>query len=203
MPGPPPAPKSHRMLKVIGGITAAIIVLGVIGAIAGGGSDSTSAVTSTTGATSTTGTQAKTVAKAKAKAKATKTSPGIGTRVRDGKFSFTVTKLTHKSTVGAAPMAQKAQGRFTLVYVTVENIGTKPQTLDGSSQELYDQQGRKFDSDTGAAIFLPDSNSFLEAINPGNTVKGILVYDLPTTAVPTKLEVHDSPFSGGADISLK
>ncbi len=43
---------------------------------------------------------------------------------------------------------------------------------------------------------------FLNEINPGNTVKGMLVFDMPKDAKPTSIELHDSPFSGGVTLRL-
>ena len=76
-------------------------------------------------------------------------------------------------------------------------------TLDSSSQYLYDADGRKYE--TSSAIFtLPDyDKAFLQNINPGNTVTDApLLYDVPDGFVPTSIELHDSPFSGGVTVAL-
>ena len=44
----------------------------------------------------------------------------------------------------------------------------------GTNQKLYDAQGRKFDADDSAVMYLGDTNSFLNDINPGNSVTGIV-----------------------------
>jgi len=49
---------------------------------------------------------------------------------------------------------------------------------------------------------LDDSQSFLEEINPGNTVKGVVVFDVPKKFEAAKAELHDSMFSGGVEIAL-
>ncbi|MCL3862936.1 DUF4352 domain-containing protein [Actinotalea sp. K2] len=89
-----------------------------------------------------------------------------------------------------------------LVHLTVRNIGTEAQYFDGSSQELLDTQGRTHSSDGSAAIYLDDSNSFLNQINPGNEVQGIVVFDVPADAQLASIELHDSPFSGGVTVAL-
>ncbi|MDI9932385.1 DUF4352 domain-containing protein [Rhodococcus sp. IEGM 1354] len=40
-------------------------------------------------------------------------------------------------------------------------------------------------------------------INPGLSQNITIVFDIPADAVPATLEVHDSVFSGGAEISLR
>lgn len=128
---------------------------------------------------------------------------GIGTPVRDGKFEFTVTGVEPGvARVGDDMFGQDAQGQFLLVHVTVTNIGDEAQYFDGSSQKLTDTQGRTHSADTGAAIYLGDAQSFLNQINPGNSVQGTVVFDVPADAAPASVALHDSPFSGGVEVTL-
>lgn len=123
---------------------------------------------------------------------------------KDGKFQFTVTKMDcSKTSIGRSPLTQKAQGKFCLVNVTVKNIGDEAQLFDASSQKALDAQGTTYDADGGAGIYLPDGGeAFLNNINPGNQVKGTLVFDVPPTVKVTSLELHDSPFSDGVTVSV-
>jgi hypothetical protein len=76
--------------------------------------------------------------------------------------------------------------------------------FDGTSQYLYDAQGREFEASTEAAIMLPESQSFLEDINPGNTVTGKVIWDVPSSGFKADhLELHDSMFSDGVEVTLK
>jgi hypothetical protein len=72
----------------------------------------------------------------------------------------------------------------------------------GSSQKLKDAAGRTYDADSGSAIYLTDSNSFLKDINPGNRVSGTVVFDVPKGTKLADLELHDSMFSGGVTVPL-
>jgi uncharacterized protein DUF4352 len=49
---------------------------------------------------------------------------------------------------------------------------------------------------------VPDSESFLTEINPGNSVNGILVFDVPQGLAPAAIELHESMFSSGALVTL-
>ncbi|GGO16762.1 Mpr protein [Microbispora rosea subsp. aerata] len=130
--------------------------------------------------------------------------PGLGEVVKDGKFAFKVTKVEKGlSQVGTGFTAHKAQGQYVLVHLTVKNIGDEAQMFTDSAQKLIDAKGRTFDADSGAAIWLPDSNAFLENINPGNSVNGILVFDVPESLTLKAVELHDSIFSAGVTVSLK
>ncbi|EWT03734.1 hypothetical protein N864_18995, partial [Intrasporangium chromatireducens Q5-1] len=138
-----------------------------------------------------------------AKPAAKPAGPKVGTPVRDGKFEFTVTKVeTGVRSVGPDFMAEKAQGQFVLVHLSVTNIGDEPQTLIDSVQKVRDAAGRQFSTDSGAAIVIKGNDVFFNEINPGNTVKGVLVYDMPKGAKPASIELHDSMFSDGITVAL-
>lgn len=129
----------------------------------------------------------------------------LNTPVRDGKFEFVVTGVQPGlAEVGDNPfLNQKAQGQFVIVTLSVQNIGDKPQGFSPSDQKLFDTEGRSFESDAAAQIALGTSDVPLwDNINPGNTVTVQLVYDMPAAAVPARIELHDSMFSGGVTVDL-
>lgn len=109
---------------------------------------------------------------------------------------------TDVSSVEDEFLGKEAQGQFVLLHLSVENIGDESQLFDGSSQYLFDSEGREHSSDGEAALYVENSESFLNEINPGNKVEGIVVFDIPADAVPASLRLHDSPFSGGVEVQL-
>jgi len=140
---------------------------------------------------------------AKSEDKPAKTAK-VGEPARDGKFEFTVKSAKcGVAKVGNEPLGQKAQGQFCLVTVNVKNIGKEAQMFDGSSQKAYAADGTEYSADTGAAIYAnKNAETFLNDVNPGNQVSGVVVFDIPKTVKLTKLELHDSPFSGGVTVAL-
>ena len=137
----------------------------------------------------------------------TATAAGIGSKVRDGKFQFVVTRVTHVKSVGdtAQGLGDTAQGEYTVLNVIVTNIGNQAQTLDDSSQYVYDGKGRQFSADTSADIDGNGSNGggvFLKQINPGDSVNGKIYFDLPQSARAVRADLHDSAFSDGVSVSL-
>ncbi|MFG1759772.1 DUF4352 domain-containing protein [Micromonospora echinofusca] len=140
---------------------------------------------------------------AKGEEKAAKTAK-IGQPARDGKFEFTVKSSKCGVTkVGDSVLGEKAQGQFCLVTINVKNIGKEAQMFDGSSQKAYAADGTEYSADTGAAIYAnKNAETFLNDINPGNQVTGVVVFDIPKKVTLTKLELHDSPFSGGVTVAL-
>jgi hypothetical protein len=170
-----------------------LVALIVIASVTSGGAKSTTA-------SSTTASETSSAAPAKPKA------AGIGTAVRDGKFEFTVTKVqAGVATVGPEALNQKAQGQYVLVTMTVKNIGDKAQMFDASSQKLTDTAGKAtYSADSAASLYANSGGeTFLKDINPGNQITGTVVFDIPAGAVPARIELHDSAFSGGVKVALK
>ncbi|MEH0934254.1 DUF4352 domain-containing protein [Micromonospora psammae] len=128
----------------------------------------------------------------------------VGQPARDGKFEFTVkSSKCGVAKVGTSMLGDKAQGQFCLVTINVKNIGKEAQMFDGSSQKAYAADGTEYSADSGAAIYAnKNAETFLNEINPGNQVSGVVVFDIPKNVKLAKLELHDSPFSGGVDVAL-
>ncbi len=212
---PPPTKKKSWFLrhKILTGLGALVLLFIVIGTANGGNSSTpTASPVTSSSAPSSSAAQSSTPAATSAAPKPAPTSAapppppaaGLGSPVRDGKFEFVVSKVDcGKSSVGTGGLEKKAQGQFCLVSLTVKNVGDKSQYLDGGSQMAMDAQGRQFSADAAAGIYLGDQgNTFLNQINPGNKVDGQLVFDVPKDVKLVKLQLHDSPFSGGVPVSL-
>ncbi|MCZ7422946.1 DUF4352 domain-containing protein [Verrucosispora sp. WMMA2121] len=133
-----------------------------------------------------------------------KTTAKIGDPARDGKFEFTVkSSKCGVRKVGSDLLGATAQGQFCLITVKVKNIGKEAQMFDGSSQKAYAADGTEYSADGTAGLYANENaETFLNDINPGNQVTGVVVFDIPKKVKLTKLELHDSPFSGGVEVSL-
>ncbi|WP_063813100.1 DUF4352 domain-containing protein [Herbidospora daliensis] len=193
--------KGGGCLKAVLVGAAVLMGLTVVGAIVNGGAEPEGAGTATMADPAAEGAAEETEADAEPEEPKT---AGIGDTVRDGDFAFKVTKVEKGlAQVGEGFLVSEAQGQYVLIHVTVKNIGTESQMFSDSSQKLVDTKGRQFDADSGAAALgLKNSNSFLNSINPGNSVKGILLFDVPRNITLTSVELHDSIFSEGVEVSL-
>lgn len=211
VPGPPvPQPTRswfarHKVLTTLGALVVLVVVVGMA---TGGGSDESDAPEA-----------APPVAEAPADGAAEQPAPaeepaaepaveapaaaGLGTPVRDGKFEFTVTSVEPGvARVGNDLIGKEAQGQYVLVHLTVANIGTEAQYFSDGAQKAFDAQGREFSADSSAGVYLEGNDTLLNQINPGNTVTGTVVFDVPADAALTLLELHDSLFSGGVEVAL-
>lgn len=204
--GPPIKKKPKKWPFVVG---AAVAVFAIIGVSGGEGDDDKAA----TAAVPTSGTapisEIAAVApvapvEKTAAASIPKSLPGMNVPVRDGKFEFVVTDVeTGLTSIGDNPYLMKqAQGQFVVVTISVTNTSGEPKGLSPDNQEMYDAQGRKFTSDTSAALNLDSDVPIWDEINPGNAVTIKVVYDMPAGAQPAEMELHDSMFSGGVRVAL-
>lgn len=191
----PPQKRSKGRTFAIGclSIVALFVVVGIATALFGGGGDDGGSGTATDDPTETTA-RTRTTEAAGAK---------IGTPVRDGKFEFTVTKVDcSRSELGDEFTKERAQGKFCVVTTKVKNIGTEAQPLSASDQYAYDSAGKRYSASDDLMIIVNADSPIYEGINPGNTLPAQVVFDVPKNVKLTKIELHDSPFSGGVTVEL-
>ncbi|TSD96942.1 DUF4352 domain-containing protein [Gordonia rubripertincta] len=215
VPGPygaPPAyqapiqpPKKKKWPWIVGILVALIVI---IAAVSGGGDDSSDKTASS--GSSNSGEQADSGGDNgdngdNGDKKADEQAAGLNTPVRDGKFEFVVTNVeSGLSSVGDNEfLTAEAQGQFVVVTMTVNNTSKEPKDFSPTNQKLVDTEGRSFEPDTTAQIYLGGSDiPVWDNINPGNTVEVKVVYDMPVDAMPASIELHDSMFSGGVKVNL-
>lgn len=200
-PVPPPAPPRRKRGRTVLIVLGVVVLLAVITRIGGGSDTSTTASNGTAAGSTSSGSV---TAGSSSGTTAAEKSAGIGTEVRDGDFAFVVTGVEPGvKQLGKGSWSTQAQGEFVLVRVTVTNVGAEATMFSGGNQKLLDSQGREFEADSGSAVmYVPDSESFLNKINPGNGVNATVVFDVPVGLAPTAIELHDSMFSGGVTVSL-
>jgi Domain of unknown function (DUF4352) len=129
--------------------------------------------------------------------------PGLNTAVRDGKFEFVVSSVTCGQESVGTLVTKRAQGQFCVVDLTVRNVGTEKQLMLDGVQKAIGTDGAQYGADSGASVIASNGLSVsANLINPGISVAGKIVYDLPDGASIAKLELHDSAFSTGTTVTL-
>lgn len=180
----------HKFLTVIG----VIILIAIIGGAASGGNkaDTNNASSDGSGVT-------------KAEDKPATTAK-LNEAARDGKFEFVVKGVEcGKTTIGTNEYLKKdAQGQFCLMTVSVKNIGNEAQGFFGSNQKLLNAESQQFAADDTAGAYLDQNYSTLFSnINPGNSVEGVIVFDIPKGQTPVFAQLHDSALSDGVKVALQ
>lgn len=130
---------------------------------------------------------------------------GIGDPARDGKFEFVVSGVEcGVEEVGDEFLNETAQGQFCLVTMSVTNIGDESQFFDAGSQKGLTDTGATVDASGTASLYAnEEGGSFLEDINPGNTISDVVVvYDIAPDQSLEAVELHDSMFSDGVIVSV-
>ena len=120
---------------------------------------------------------------------------GIGDKVTAGDWTFKVTRFRCGiKKVGDQYLGKKPQGQFCFLNVNATNNGDSEGTLDENSQKLL-ADGNEYSSDSEASLYA-DSESmlFLKGVNPGNTAKGLVVFDIPKKVKPTQVSLSGGFF---------
>jgi len=179
------------MKKILKWGIIAFIVIAVIGAVSGGGKSTTS-TTSNTGSGNT--------------AKTVETVAKINDTVTDKDLAFTVTGVTTAKSLGSSYTKKDAQGTFYVVTLNIKNVGKETATIDSSMLKITDSQGRKFDrsieGQTAKGLSQGKVDMFLQQVQPGLSVNGDIVFDLPDDATDLKLLVKGGIFGTEKPISL-
>ena len=130
----------------------------------------------------------------------------IGEAVTANDLSFTVTDISKAKSLGSSYTKKDAQGTFNVVTIIVKNIGKETATIDSSMMKITDSQGRTFDrsieGQTAKGLAQGKVDLFLQQVQPGLSVTGDIVFDLPDDATDLKLIVKGSMFGTEKQISL-
>ena len=127
----------------------------------------------------------------------------IGDTVTDGDWSFVVNSVKCGiKRVGSSLLGADAQGQFCVVSVSATNNGSSADYFSGSDHKIYDVNGVEYESDNSNWIYLED-NMLLDKVNPGNTSKGQILFDVPKTADLDYILMQSSILSSGVKVSLK
>jgi hypothetical protein len=127
----------------------------------------------------------------------------LGQEVRDGKFAFVVTSVDSSKVAGEPTnpdLQVSAQGVFVNIHLRITNIADRPQSFFEANQKLWSVRGQQFNADTMAAVWTAAGNV---EINPGNSIDATVSFDVPPGTQLSKVELHDSAFSGGVKVYLQ
>jgi hypothetical protein len=132
---------------------------------------------------------------------------GIGQETKDANLTFVVSALDCGATqVDAGAVTRVAQGHFCFLSLDLRNDGKNPATFVARTQTLVDFQNRRFEPDAAATSVHPANagRDFLSVtVNPGNQLRGVLVFDIPPDVVPMWVALRAGPQGPGAVVLLR
>lgn len=130
----------------------------------------------------------------------------VGQEVIDESLAFTVTSIECGATqVTGGPSTRTAQGKFCFLALTLRNAGRTPITFQGRAQMLQDSQQRTFGPDTAATAAHPANagrDLLAPVVNPGNELRGVLVFDVPAQVALVGVSLRSGPNGRGAFVRL-
>ena len=117
----------------------------------------------------------------------------LGDRIVVGDFAYTFNDMTTSKQIGESLygtfVGKKADGKYIILDVTIENVAKESKTIPiGSIIKIVDDQGRKFEHDSSAEIYLKDEAFSFTQLQPGLPKRGKIVFDVPEN-INGKIEI--------------
>lgn len=130
---------------------------------------------------------------------------GIGAPVTVGDWTFTVLSVgAPVESVGDTYLSTEAQGVYLPIEVKLTNEGSEAQAFMASEITVFDSEAREFEYSTDAMLYGGDAAiSWYDEVNPGNTIQGLIYFDMPDGTSVERLEVADGWFGEPAEIALR
>jgi serine/threonine-protein kinase len=99
---------------------------------------------------------------------------------------------------------QRATGSFLIVTLAVRNISDETKWFLPMGQRLLDARNTPFDHNATATMWQNTQQrlGYSFELRPGQSATTQLVFDLPRTATPDHLELHDFVLSGGVRVHI-
>ncbi len=119
---------------------------------------------------------------------------------------ISVLSSDNKENIGDEYTKKKAQGVFKVVKIKITNNQKDAITIDSNSFKLIDDKGREFSHSLEGQMAISTSNNevetfFLKSLNPGLSIEGYIVFDIPKDAKGLYMKAHGGML--GEEINLK
>lgn len=133
----------------------------------------------------------------------------IGENVVVGNLEFVVNNFEETTEITSDNMfidSVTTQGKLVVIDMTVKNNDKESRTIDSTMFNLVDDQDREFKALNSAELMmiLDDANVFLKQINPGLSLEGTFVFEIPSDVESYSLEMASGfGFAGGKTETVK
>ena len=169
-----------------GGLVALVVVIGVLGALVGGGGEQQA------GSPGGQSEQAQEGEKRDHPPGQSGPRGKVGDTLEAGTVSWQLTTARQATELKSA-FGDKKQGNFVIVDFVFTNNGDEATTLDTASLVLLDSEGRESESDPDSYEYIdPSRDIFLENINPGVSKQGEAIFTVAPDAHGFVLRAGDT-----------
>lgn len=126
---------------------------------------------------------------------------GLNEAGTTGSLEVTVTSVESTSSYGSDYSEETPTGVYQVVALEVKNTGNESSMFDDSSVKLVDESGAQHS--TASETMTSNQDMFLENINPGNSISGEAVFDVPEDATVDEIEVTPSGFDFSEPLTVQ
>jgi TM2 domain-containing membrane protein YozV len=127
---------------------------------------------------------------------------GVGETVQADDTQLTVTNVDQgKTHVGDRDFGEDAQGEFVIVSIEAMNKGSEPVSVTEDDFVLKGADGNSYTVSDDA--IWDDDAIIYEDVNPGNTLKGTITFDVPKGTEIASLEMTPGWFGETVSVDLK
>lgn len=102
-------------------------------------------------------------------------------------LSYRITKAESFTKMGSSIFEKETTGKFIKVYLDITNEDKETKDIFSPRFKIEDSQGRRFDRLSDDMLYISDYIGFGEQLQPGLTVSGAVVFELPKDAKELKL----------------
>lgn len=123
----------------------------------------------------------------------------VGDIVQTGKLTYQIKEVQLRKEIKNQLGGLQTNGIYAVLTVNVVNNDKKPRYVDQSMFKIHDSEGRTFDPDSKADLYLNNEIAFfLDNINPGLAKQAKIAFELPTGPKQLTVEVSSGlGLSGG------
>jgi hypothetical protein len=94
-------------------------------------------------------------------------------------LTYTIQKAETFTEMGSSIFNKKTNGKFVKIYIEIMNDAKETKDIFTPRFKIEDNQGRKFDRLSDDILYIADSISFGQQLQPGLSVSGAVVFELP------------------------
>ena len=114
---------------------------------------------------------------------------GLMEEVEVDYLTYKITKAETFTEMGSSFMDKETTGKFIKVYLEITNNSKISQYIYSPRLSLIDSQEREFDELPVGSMYIADGINFGEQLQPGLTLSGATVFEIPKDSTGLKLEI--------------
>lgn len=128
----------------------------------------------------------------------------IGETVTVGKVDYLISSVEVAKSIGDEYLKSEANDTYLIIDISITNHESEALTVSNSFFKLLNN-GNEYSTDDSGAIYLGDSSIIYQEVNPGVTLQGKIIFDVPEAIandMATELQVQTGVWGSEKDVIL-